>query len=165
MRDSLNPAWAAVSGVVGGVVDSSECAKAGYVDPNPNAVGFDFDTVSHICAGPTKYLARWRNNGVVKAAMGFEGDLISPSTDTSGSPGDAVISKPSGRFAMAAGAAAVTITNTLVNSHTKVFWSKQQNDATAVDFKVVVGNGSFSVTGAASATGNVVFDFFIVQPS
>lgn len=166
MSDTLAPRWAIREGIV---LPAAWAAVSGVEPPqggaDPNAVAFDFNTATAVVAGATKYLVRWRNNGVVKAAMGFEGDLISPSTDTSGSPGDAVISKPSGRFAMAAGAAAVTITNALVNPHTKVFWSKQQNDATAVDFKVVVGNGSFTVTGAANATGNVVFDFFIVQPS
>jgi hypothetical protein len=94
----------------------------------------------------------------------MEGDLISPSTDNSGIPGGTTISKPSGRFALAAGASSVVVTNTLVSAGTKIFVTKQSNDATATDFKVVPEAGFFTVTSNANCTAAVIFDFFLVQP-
>lgn len=84
-------------------------------------------------------------------------------TDNSGTPGNTTISKPRGRFAMAAGASAVTVTNTLCAATSTVLLSKASNDATATDFKVVPGAGSFVVTAAAAATGNVVLDFVLIK--
>ena len=112
-----------------------------------------------------KHLHRWLNNGSFKFGIGVYGDLRTISTDDSGTPGAATNDKPSGRFAMAAGATTVTITNKLCVASTKVFLSKRTNDATAVDFKVVSTTGSFTVTAAAATTAAVTFDYFLVNVS
>lgn len=111
----------------------------------------------------TKHLMRFRNNAVFKAGVGVEGDWRTTSSDSSGTPGAATIDKPSGRFALATGAASVTITNALCTATTKVFLSKLDNDATAKDFKVTPGAGSFTVTPAVVSTAAVKFDFFLVN--
>lgn len=162
IKDSSSTAWAAVSGVEppGGGADV-------------NAVAYNFDTYTAVTNGAanvnllTKYLLRCRNQGTTKFAVGFEGDLRLASSDQSGVNGglggNATINTPSGRFAMAAGAAAVTITAALVTAASKIIWSKQNNDATALDFKFVPGAGSFVVTAAALATAKITFDFFVVN--
>jgi hypothetical protein len=157
MKDNVSTAWAAISGI--------EPPQGGE---NPNAVAFHFDTWRAIQSGgahgTAKRLARFSNGNVPKFSLGMEGDLISPSTDNSGVPGGTTISKPSGRFALAAGASSVVVTNTLVSAGTKIFVTKQSNDATATDFKVVPEAGFFTVTSNANCTAAVVFDFFLVQP-
>lgn len=156
IKDNQSNAWAAVSG--------TEPPLGGS---DPNAVGFDFDTYTAVTPAAGKWLTRWRNATVTKAGIGMAGDFRTDSSDQStvngGFGGSATIDKPSGRFALAQGDTTVTITNVLVTAATKVFWNKLQNDATAVDFKVVAGTGSFVVTASAAAALKIVFDFFLVN--
>lgn len=147
-------------------------AKAGlsWVD-GPTVAGFDFDTDTPVVNGAagvdllTKHLSRWKNNGVFKAGVGFEGDYRTTSTDTSGTPGNATIDKPAGRVALAAGDTAVVVNCALCRASSHVFIAKQHNDVAALDFKVVPGNGAFTITSAVPAAAAVTFDFFIVNVS
>ena len=66
-----------------------------------------------------------------------------------------------GRFAIASGASAVTITNNLVGAKSIVTVNKESNDATLTSFKVVPASGSFTVTGNANATAATVFSFTV----
>lgn len=89
------------------------------------------------------------------------------STDSSGTPGNAVINKPSGRSALAIGAAAVTITNSLFSGNTrktKVFISVLVRDATALLPAVTArADGSFTLTTSANATAALIFDWWIID--
>lgn len=51
-----------------------------------------------------------------------------------------------------------------VTATSKVFLSKANNDATAIDFKVTYGLRSFTVTANAAATAKIHFDFFVINP-
>lgn len=86
--------------------------------------------------------------------VGTDGALTD-AADSTGSSGNATQNTLSGRVAIAAGAAAVTVTNSKVTSTSKVFAQLQTADGTLTFIKSVVpGAGSFVVTGNASATGN-----------
>ena len=78
-------------------------------------------------------------------------------------PGDCTISYPSGKAAIAAGATAVVITNTLVTTATMCFVSKLTLDATATDYKAVCTSNTITITANAAATADTYFYFFIVQ--
>ena len=78
-------------------------------------------------------------------------------------PGDCTISKPMGKAAIAAGATAVVITNTLVATTTCCFAVKLNLDATATDYKVVCTSNTITITANAAATADCYFYFFIVQ--
>lgn len=78
-------------------------------------------------------------------------------TDSSGSPGNAAISRPSGKSAIALGASSVVITNTLVSVTSRVMITPQSRDATCKELIAVPGAGSFTVSGSANATAAVVF--------
>ncbi len=76
-----------------------------------------------------------------------------PTTDASGTPGNATINKASGKVAIAIGASTVTVTNSLVTAASIVTATLQTADATLTFIKSVVpGAGSFVITGNANAT-------------
>lgn len=84
--------------------------------------------------------------------------------NSTGTPGNATLNTPTGRSAIAIGAAAVTITNSLVSATSIVLVVLQSADATLTQIlRVVPAAGSFVVTGNANATaatniGWVVFN-------
>lgn len=80
-----------------------------------------------------------------------------------GLPGDCTISYPSGKAAVALGATACVITNTLVTTATMCFITPLANDATATTYKVVCTANTITVTVNAAATADWPFYFFIVQ--
>jgi hypothetical protein len=85
-----------------------------------------------------------------------------PFTDASGTPGNATINKASGKVAIAVGAAAVTVTNSLVTAASIVTATIQTADATLTFLKSVVpGAGTFTVTGNANATAATTVAFTV----
>lgn len=98
-----------------------------------------------------------------RASLGFNPANPSlPSTDASGTPGNATINTARGRAAFAAAASAVTITNSLVTASSTVLVSLSAADATLTSIlRTVPGAGSFTVTGNAAATGATAFDFVV----
>jgi hypothetical protein len=86
------------------------------------------------------------------------GNIEGGLTDSSGTPGSATCNTYRCRFAVAAGASAATITSSVTTASSSVLCSKAQLDATATDWKVVPGSGSYVLTTNANATAAVTFD-------
>lgn len=84
------------------------------------------------------------------------------STDLSATPGSVTINKPSGIVAIAAGNAGVTITNSYVTASSIVIPTLRTNDATLTSIRsVLVGSGSFTISGSANATATTVVSFVV----
>lgn len=164
MKDNLNPAFAVVSG--------AEPPQGGK---GQTTVAYDFDTETAITNHDvdasldglrllTKHHTRWRNDQVVKAALGFEGDLRQGYSDqtaaNAGAGGNCTIDKPSGRFAVASGATGCTVTNALCRATSIVHLQQETTDANT-KLTVTPGNGSFVVS--TPATGTKVTASFTLQ--
>ena len=94
---------------------------------------------------------------------GASSKVTLPTTDSSGTPGNATIDKPSGRSAIAAGASSCQVTNSLVAASSRVFISTRTRDATGLlPLVTTVGVGSFTVTTSANCTANLVFDWLVI---
>ena len=87
-------------------------------------------------------------------------------SDESGTPGAAVINRPSGQVAVAIGASSVTVTNDLVTATSVVIATLQSYDATFTQIlSVVPGVGSFVITGTAVAAAPTKIGFIVINPS
>lgn len=94
----------------------------------------------------------------------FNGAITADTTDASGTPGAATINKPSGKVAIAIGAASVTVTNSLVTTSSTVIAVLQFVDATLTQIlSVVPGSGSFVITGNATATAATKVAFLVIN--
>ena len=93
---------------------------------------------------------------------GFPGHSA-PTGDSTGTPGNATLHKGAGKSAIAAGASACVVTNSLVSATSLVLISPLDNDATLVTFKAAAGAGSFTVTGNAAATATWKFAWMVVD--
>jgi hypothetical protein len=85
-------------------------------------------------------------------------------TDSSGTPGNATINTPLGRCAIAAVAASVVITSSIVTATSRVMAIINQAAADTTLTQIVrvsVGAGSFTIFGNVAATANVVVDFVV----
>jgi hypothetical protein len=102
----------------------------------------------------------------VKGALLVDEAFRAPDGDISGVPGSGIVNKIVGRAAIAAGAAAATITNSFVTAASHVFISPEgaAPDATALRWTVSYAAGSFTVTFNANATATLKFSFFVVNP-
>ena len=99
------------------------------------------------------------NNPVAELQPGSFGAF----TDNSGSAGNTTINTARGKAAIAAGAAAVTVTNQLVMATSLVLVVLQTNDATAILKNVVPANGSFVVNTTAVTTAATSFGFVVIN--
>lgn len=99
--------------------------------------------------------------------VGAGGSLKSGSfTDSSGTPGNVTNNSPRGRVAIAAAATAVTVTNSAVTATSTVLAVINQGatDTTLTQIlRVQTAAGSFTITGNAAATANVVIDYVVVN--
>lgn len=96
-------------------------------------------------------------------AVAFNGSIQLPSTDSTGTPGNATINQATGRSSIAAAASSCVITNSLVTAASHVFISPRTRDATGLlPLVTTIGAGSFTVTTTAGCTANLVFDWFVV---
>ncbi len=84
-------------------------------------------------------------------------------TDTSGTPGSATAHTTSGRSAVALGASAATITCDKCFATSVVTAQLEDLDGTLTHVKVVPGNGSFVVTGNATATAACKFRWVVTN--
>lgn len=90
------------------------------------------------------------------------GRLDFSTSDASGTPGAATINKPSGQVAIAAAAASVVVTNSLVSTTSIVLPVIQTADATLTFIKSCVpASGSFTITGNANATAATKVGFLV----
>jgi len=86
--------------------------------------------------------------------------------DLSGTPGNATMSTPKGRNAIAAGSNNIVITNAVCTATSTVFAviNQASADATLTQIvRVVPAAGSFTIYGNANATANTVVDWLILQ--
>jgi len=94
----------------------------------------------------------------------FNGAITADTTDGSATPGAIEINKPSGKCAVAIGAASVVVTNSLVTAASHVICTLQFIDATFTQIlSVVPGAGSFTITGNAVATAATKIAFLVVN--
>jgi hypothetical protein len=92
-----------------------------------------------------------------------DGGFTIPAGNSTATPGNATINLATGRSAIAAGAATVTITNSLVSATSIVLAVLQTNDATAILKNVVPAAGSFAVNLTAAATANTNFGWWTIN--
>ena len=104
-------------------------------------------------------LIEFNPSGSALAKISGLGQLDQSGTDSSGSPGAAVINKPTGKSAIAIAAASVVITNSICAATSRVMITPQSRDATCKELIAVPGAGSFTVSGSAVATAAVVFSW------
>lgn len=81
----------------------------------------------------------------------------------SGTTGNQTINAPSGNVNFAAGATALTVTNSLCTTSSIVFATVRTNDATATIKNVVPAAGSFTINLGANATAETSVGFFIIN--
>lgn len=92
----------------------------------------------------------------------FTSGITLSATNASGTPGAATINKPEGQVAIAAGAASVVVTNSLVAATSVVLCSLQTVDGTLTTLLTVVpGAGSFTIAGNANATAATKVGFVV----
>jgi len=85
-------------------------------------------------------------------------------TTTAGTTGAVTINKPTGTVNFAAGATAITVTNSLVTTGSYVFATIRTNDATALIKNVVPASGSFTINLNAAATAETSVAFYVINP-
>lgn len=84
--------------------------------------------------------------------------------DDSGATGNRTVNRMRGKNAFAIGAAAVTITNSLVTANSTVLVSLEFIDATLTTILTVIpGAGSFVVTANANATAATKFSWVVIN--
>lgn len=93
----------------------------------------------------------------------FNGAITADASDESGTPGAATINKAAGKAAIAIGAAAVTITNSLVSASSIVLVTAIDQDAGAVNLTAEPAAGSFTVTAAGVAVAATKFSFLVIN--
>ena len=104
------------------------------------------------------------STGTPIMAVTTAGGLLLNTTNLSDTPGAATINKPSGKVAIALGAASVVVTNSLVTTSSTVLCQLQTTDATLLYIKSVIpAAGSFTITGNAVSTAAVTVAFFVLN--
>ncbi len=83
--------------------------------------------------------------------------------DSSASPGNATISLKAGSSAIAAAATTCVITNTLAAVGDTLNLTLLDHDTTLTRLKYSMANGSFTVTGNASATATTKFTWQLIK--
>lgn len=84
-------------------------------------------------------------------------------TDSSGTPGAATINKPSGRSAIASGAASVVITNNLVTANSLVSITWEGDHGQTRDWVTRSAGVSFTVNLNAAAAANTAFSWTVQE--
>lgn len=154
------------SGTVAGFTVNSAVLRGDVANTGTNAAV----TLTNVTAltGTTKLLSLV--NGSEQLAVEQDGKLIFQSTDSTGTPGNATINKPSGKSAIAAAAQTCVVTNSTVVTGSNVMLSPLSVDTTAPLLKVsAIANGSFTVTSTATngtatnATANISFCWWVLN--
>src|SRR5216683_305150 len=135
-------------------IDSS----GGGGPPSLNSVGSDLNIGLALFS---------KGTGTVQANAPIDWKTPGQYTDNSGTPGNTTISKVTGRAAIASGASACVVTNTLVSATSIVFAFCETIGVGVADLVCVPGAGSFTVTSVSATgvatvtTGNLKFSFII----
>jgi hypothetical protein len=95
----------------------------------------------------------------IRFINGGTGEITTIGTDSTGTPGNATINKPSGKSAIAIGAATVTITNSLCAITSRLMVTFHARDATGLLPVAVPGAGSFTVTTVGNCTAALPFSW------
>lgn len=149
-----------------GVSATSTSEMRGNAIDGASAIGVSIGNTTALATGGAQALAVFRDLfGTKIFAVDQAGKIVQPTAGNStGSPGAATLNTPSGRSAIAAGAASVVITNSLVSASSQVYAMLQTADATLTSIKSIVpGAGSFTITGNANATANTNVCWFVVN--
>lgn len=143
------------------MIPNVSAANAGAT---PALAAFSVAPANALDAGDWVFNVGNGNNTTSLLAVRHDGGYVVPSSDSSGTPGPATINLPSGRSAIALGAATVTITNSLVAAGSRIFISPLARDATGLLPAVTThGAGSFIVTTTANCTAALSFDWFVLS--
>lgn len=141
--------WTAAGEIQAGS-DGYRVAGTAVYDVNAHAAdgttGYTWDRSTDLTTGN---FGCWRDNGTTSlACLSWAGNVVLQSTDSTGSPGAATINKPCGRSAVAAGASAVTITNSTVAATSNIQVTPLSSSATDCTnwYVSAVGAGSFTLT-------------------
>lgn len=92
---------------------------------------------------------------VEKAVVRKSGRIDQLGTDSSGTPGAAIINKPTGKSAIAASSTTVVITNSLVTANSRITITPMENSTNNAEFrqfKVTPAAGNFTVTLNSAVT-------------
>jgi hypothetical protein len=99
--------------------------------------------------------------GAAKSIYAHTGFLTDRTITAGGTTGNQTIDKPQGTVNFAAGATAITVTNSLVGTSSVVFVVVRTNDTTATIKNVVPGAGSFVINLAAAASAETSVGFMV----
>lgn len=89
---------------------------------------------------------------------------ITTKGDSTGTPGNATLNTGCGKSAIASGASACVVGNTMVSATSLVMFSMLGVDATGLLPRISnIGAGTFTLTVSAVCTGNLSFQWFIIQ--
>ena len=102
---------------------------------------------------------------VTGGAAGTTGVRVTSFTDDSANAGNRTVNKIRGKSAIAAGQASAVITNSFCIASSMVIATLETTgDGTLTNLKgVAPGNGSFTITGNANATGNVTVSWVVIN--
>ena len=98
----------------------------------------------------------------VPTTDGAGGPIKAGFTDSSGTPGNCTCSNVTGKVAIAQGATAVVVTNTLVTTASVVLVTKLSLDSVLVDFKAVCTANTITITGNGAANAACYFQFALL---
>lgn len=137
-------------------------------------VDSDNALVANILSGSTTFAGTKTFSGNISAASvtapsaafatsALVGLLRIPGVDTTGTPGDALVTKPRGRSSIASGQTACVLTYVGVGPEDSCFVQLETPDGTGASrVTVAVTGDTITVTANAAATTDVVFSWFVV---
>ena len=114
---------------------------------------FDFRVSAGLAS--SQMMVRWQSATVDIVAFTASGRIDQSGTDSSGTPGAAIINKPTGKSAIAATASSVVITNSLVTASSRINITPMENGTSNAEFrnfKVTPAAGNFTVTLNSAVT-------------
>jgi hypothetical protein len=92
------------------------------------------------------------------------GKILFATTDSTGTPGNATVNKPSGQAKIAAAASTITITNSFLTTASIPIVVLQASDATCTQvLRVVPASGSFTATVNAACTASTQIGWYTVN--
>lgn len=112
-----------------------------------------FESLNNLTSGS---LLKLNNFGTTRFSVGVDGAIGLRGSDSSGTPGNATLSVPQGKSAIASGATSVRVTNTMVAAGDQVFITWHGDHGQARSW-VTTGAGFFDVTLNAAASANTSF--------
>lgn len=166
------------------VFTSSLGSGPGAIMATANVTAGDSDFRGNVANGASSVALAFGNTTALTTAgaqiAAFYSDLFStrvfaidqagkltamPTTDSSGTPGNATANTPTGKAAIAIGAATIVISNTLVTANSRIFISPRARDTTGLLPTVTAQSAgtSFTVTTSANCTAALPFDWWVIN--